>query len=131
MPDSEYFQKIRTAIRTKKAISATYNEMHRELIPHILGRSPKPGSAAGTNRPEDFEETVLCYQYLCDVPAGRPPEVEPRHPSPKNWRCFKVAKLKNVDVIAPGIPANQQTPPNYGTRNRQNNVVTDKEERTG
>lgn len=89
---SAAYHLIATAIREKKAISATYNGLYREMCPHTLGY--KKG-----------EERALCYQFGGDSKSGLKPDG-----SGENWRCVAVAQLQNVQIME---GAQWHTAPNH------------------
>lgn len=71
------------------AISArvTGEPADRIMLPYVLGTSDSSGA----------KQMVLCYQY--DGYSGSHPLATP-HPSPKNWRCFDVAKFTTVTQVS-------------------------------
>lgn len=62
--------------------AAVYNQRHRLLCPHRLGRN-KQGQLR-----------VLCYQYGGESKSGLPPVG-----SPANWRCIALEKLSVVKLL--------------------------------
>jgi hypothetical protein len=73
------YEVIRDAILCKKTITATCDGHPRVMCPHVIGRN-KSG-----------EEQALFYQYGGTSSRGLGPDG-----SPRNWRCIKIARLKNV-----------------------------------
>jgi hypothetical protein len=120
---SANYQVLDQAITNKKAVSAKYKGGgERKLLPHVLGTSPSSGQGPD-------EEIVLCYQFDGFSPM---PLVMP-HPSPKNWRSFKVSELSDITILNIQIPSAQGgsgwTPKNYAKVGRQNNVTSVKKKR--
>src|SRR5262245_16716162 len=105
MPSPEY-SLIKSVIQdttTKYGITAKYGSdpSPRTLWPHVLGMSEVPDS-----NPPTQQEMVLCYQYDGYSPS---PLATP-HLNRKNYRCLKVASLKNVSKIA-FVPTPPPPPP--------------------
>jgi len=69
---------IKQAILKKQQITATYNGLHREMCPHVIGK--KNGKAH-----------CLFYQFAGQSSSG---SIVPN--SLENWRCIPVDKLKDV-----------------------------------
>src|SRR5947199_3141038 len=78
----EIYEVLKTAILTRTPIAATYNDRRRFLCPHTLGRS----------KDESFH--ALCYQFGGSSNSG----LQPRR-SPDNWRCIRLDKLSEVELI--------------------------------
>ena len=73
---------VRTAVKSRRPISAVYHDCPRLFCPHRLGR----------NREGQFR--VLCYQYGGESKSGlKPPG------SPENWRCIALDKLRSVKLL--------------------------------
>ncbi len=95
---SASFKAIQAAIRAEQPISAIYRGERgrlRQLFPHVLGFT------------SDLEEIVLCYQFG----GYSPVRLDSKHPSPKNWRCFRVKEL--TEVAALDMPKGPWTPRGY------------------
>ena len=72
---------VRTAVESRRPISAVYHNRRRLFCPHRLGR----------NKEGQFR--VLCYQYGGESESGlKPPG------SPDNWRCIALDKLRSVEL---------------------------------
>jgi len=105
MPSAEYnlIKGIINNTTQSLAISAMYGSdpSPRMLWPHVLGMSEIPDS-----NPPQQQEMVLCYHYggYTPYPLATP------HRDRKNFRCLKVASLKNVQSI-PFIAAPPPPPP--------------------
>jgi hypothetical protein len=76
------YQLVRQAILEHKNIHATYNGLHREMSPHVIGT-------------KNGKEQALCYQYGGDS-SSRP--IQPDG-SAVNWRCIEIIKLSNVQLV--------------------------------
>jgi hypothetical protein len=82
----DIYRLIRTAVTTRRAISAIYGGRQRLLCPHRLGRN-----GAGQLR-------TLCYQYGGESGSGLEAVG-----SPANWRCIAVEKLRAVALVQNGV----------------------------
>ncbi len=78
----DIYRLIWTAVATRRAIEARYNQRLRLFCPHRLGRN-KQG-----------ELRVLCYQYGGQSESGLQPAG-----SPANWRCIVLEKLRRVNLM--------------------------------
>ncbi len=78
----DIYRLIWTAVATRRAIEARYNQRLRLFCPHRLGRN-KQG-----------ELRVLCYQYGGQSESGLQPAG-----SPANWRCIVLEKLSQVKLL--------------------------------
>jgi len=76
------YRLIWKAVEGRHPIEAVYNERHRLLCPHRLGRN-KQGQLR-----------VLCYQYGGESESGLQPVG-----SPANWRCIALEGLSAVKVL--------------------------------
>ena len=83
---------IWTAVATRRAIEARYNQRLRLFCPHRLGRK------------KEGELRVLCYQYGGQSESGLQPAG-----SPANWRCLVLEKLSQVKLLTDGW----RTAPNH------------------
>ena len=70
---------IRDAIVSKKIVTATYQDHHREMCPHVLGL-------------KNDRRQALFYQFGGTSSSGLDPDG-----SAKNWRC--IDDLQNVVVV--------------------------------
>jgi hypothetical protein len=94
---------VRSAIESRRPISAVYNNRFRLFCPHRLGRN------------KDGELRVLCYQYGGESESGlKPPG------SAENWRCIALDKLASVEQV----DGQWQTAPNHS---RPASCVIDKD----
>jgi hypothetical protein len=75
----------------------------RIMLPYVLGTS-------------DTKQMVLCYQY--DGYVYPPHPLKTPHFSPKNWRCFDLAKFSAVTQVS-FSPANAFTPHKMTGKERQ------------
>ena len=66
------------AIQEKQQVICTYNGLHREVCPHILGRG-KGG-----------ESKCLTYQFAGHSSQGLPPKGE--------WRCLTLSDVSDVQL---------------------------------
>jgi hypothetical protein len=78
----DIYRLIWTAVATRRAIEARYNQRIRLFCPHRLGRN------------KDGELRVLCYQYGGQSESGLQPAG-----SPANWRCIVLEKLSQVKLL--------------------------------
>lgn len=76
MPSATYWL-IRDAIENERQITCVYRKLHREICPHILGRT-------------DGQEKLLSWQFGGRTSSVLPPGGE--------WRCLKVAEMSDVKV---------------------------------
>jgi hypothetical protein len=76
------YRLIWTAVRHRYPMAAVYNDRHRLLCPHRLGR----------NRQGQLR--VLCYQYGGESESGLEPVG-----APANWRCIAVERLSAVELL--------------------------------
>lgn len=81
----DIYRLVRTAVTTRRSISALYGGRQRLLCPHRLGRNH-----AGQLR-------VLCYQYGGESGSGLETVG-----SPANWRCIALEKLRAVALVENG-----------------------------
>ncbi len=72
---SATFELFREAIFNEKQVLCTYGGYHRELCPHILGRS-------------NGEEKVLTFQFAGQSRTGLPPGGE--------WRCLYLSQVRDA-----------------------------------
>lgn len=104
---SPNFNLIQSAIQAQKPISAKYNGDRgypRRLFPHVLGFTCEEA------------EVVLCYQFG----GYSPMRLDSEHPSPKNWRCFRVEALSDVEML--DMERGPWTPRGYSA-DKQNSVT--------
>jgi hypothetical protein len=73
---------VRSAVESRRPISAVYHDRHRLFCPHRLGRN------------KEGQLRVLCYQYGGGSESGLKPVG-----SPDNWRCIALDKLKKVELL--------------------------------
>jgi hypothetical protein len=78
----DIYQRLRTAIGSKRPIRATYDGRERWFCPHRLGKN------------REGQLRVLCYQYAGQSGSGLQPAG-----SPANWRCIAVEKLSRVELL--------------------------------
>jgi hypothetical protein len=78
----DVYSLIWAAVKGRRPIAAAYNDRHRLLCPHRLGRNKQ-----GQHR-------VLCYQYGGESESGLQPAG-----SPANWRCVALERLSAVRVL--------------------------------
>jgi hypothetical protein len=78
----DIYRLIWTAVATRRAIEARYNQRLRLFCPHRLGRN------------KEGELRVLCYQYGGQSESGLQPAG-----SPANWRCIVLEKLSQVKLL--------------------------------
>jgi hypothetical protein len=78
----EIYRLVRTAVRQRQPIEATYQRRLRLFCPHRLGRN------------RDGQLRVVCYQYGGDSQSGLQPVG-----SPANWRCVVLEKLSRVKLL--------------------------------
>jgi hypothetical protein len=78
----DIYRLIWTAVATRRAIEARYNQRLRLFCPHRLGRN------------KEGELRVLCYQYGGQSES----ELQPAG-SPANWRCIVLEKLSQVKLL--------------------------------
>jgi len=88
----DVYRTVRTAVETRRPISAIYHDRHRLFCPHRLGRN------------KDGQLRVLCYQFGGESESG----LEPAG-SPANWRCIALDKLSGVEILN----GSWQTAPNH------------------
>jgi predicted DNA-binding transcriptional regulator YafY len=74
MPSATY-RLIREAIENERQITCSYRGHHRELCPHILGRT-------------GGDEMLLAWQFGGGTSSVLPPGGE--------WRCLKVADIRDA-----------------------------------
>jgi len=82
----EIYRLVRTAVTSRRSISASYGGRRRLLCPHRLGRN------------NSGQLRVLCYQYGGESGSGLEPVG-----SPANWRCIALEKLRTVSLVEAGI----------------------------
>jgi hypothetical protein len=75
MMSSSTYQLFRKAILGRKQITCTYQQRHRELCPHVLGRT-------------DGQEKALTYQFAGESTSGLPRGGE--------WRCLSLAHVHDA-----------------------------------
>jgi hypothetical protein len=73
---------VRTAVETRRPISAVYHDRDRLFCPHRLGRN------------KEAKYRVLCYQYGGESESGLKPIG-----SPDNWRCIALDELLHVELL--------------------------------
>lgn len=73
---------VRTAVESRRPISAVYHNRHRLFCPHRLGRN------------KEGQLRALCYQYGGESVSGLKPAG-----SPDNWRCIALDKLVSVELL--------------------------------
>jgi hypothetical protein len=78
----DVYRIVRTAVETRRPISAVYHDRRRLFCPHRLGRN-KQG-----------EPRVLCYQYGGESRSGLKSAG-----SPDNWRCIALNQLRSVELL--------------------------------
>jgi hypothetical protein len=78
----DVYRTVRTAVETRRPISAVYHDLPRLFCPHRLGRN------------KDRQLRVLCYQYGGESESGLE-----RVGSPDNWRCIALDKLRSVELL--------------------------------
>jgi hypothetical protein len=78
----EVYRIVRSAVESRRPISAVYHNRHRLFCPHRLGRN------------KDGQLRVLCYQYGGESESGLKPAG-----SPANWRCLALDKLRSVELL--------------------------------
>jgi len=88
----EVYRTVRSAVESRRPISAVYHNRHRLVCPHRLGLN------------KDGLPRVLCYQYGGESESG----LKPRG-SPDNWRCFALDQLRSVELL----DGPWQTAPNH------------------
>ncbi len=75
------YELVRTAVMTRRPISAVYDDYFRLLCPHRLGRNKRG------------QPRALCYQYGGESKSGlKPPGSE------DNWRCIAIDKIRSVEL---------------------------------
>ena len=77
----ETYEAVKSAIQSKSAISAVYDKLPRLLCPHVIG------TKGGT-------EQYLAWQYGGETSKG-----EISNSNPANWKCLKISKLSDVQLI--------------------------------
>jgi len=106
-PDYKKIKDVMTDTTSVNAISVHYKSdgadttKRRFLWPLVLGTTTDEATVT---------EMVLVYQYRND---SDPSSIELPHPSPKNFRCFNVASLTDIQAIAftSPPPPNDWKPP--------------------
>jgi hypothetical protein len=89
---ADVYRVVRSAVESRRPMSADYDNRHRRFCPHRLGRN------------KDGQPRVLCYQYGGESESGlKPPG------SPENWRCIALDKLSSVELL----DGAWQTAPNH------------------
>jgi len=73
---------VRSAVESRRPISAVYHDLHRLSCPHRLGRN------------KEGQLRVLCYQY-----GGRKRKRLKPVGSPDNWRCIALDKLEGGTAV--------------------------------
>ena len=73
---------VRTAVESRRPISAVYHNRSRLFCPHRLGRN------------KEGQLRVLCYQYGGESESGLKPLG-----SEDNWRCLTLDKLRSVELV--------------------------------
>ena len=76
MPSATYLL-IRAAIENERQVTCTYQGHHRELCPHILGR---------TNN----KERLLAFQFGGSTSSGLPAGGE--------WKCLDLAQIRDPNM---------------------------------
>ena len=71
------------AIQNKKQVLATYDGLHREMCPHVLGY-------------KDGQASCLFCQFGGESSRGIIPLSDPQ--AYLNWRCLHLDKLENVSL---------------------------------
>jgi hypothetical protein len=79
---ADVYSMVRSAVESRRPISAVYHGLHRLFCPHRLGRN------------KEGQLRVLCYQYGGGSESGLKPVG-----SPDNWRCVALDKLKKVELL--------------------------------
>ena len=82
MARSDNYDLIRKALLNLDSLSAVYEGRSRVFSPHILGAT-------------DTEERVLGYQFGGESASGLSPAG-----SQSNFRCFRVAQLTSLELVA-------------------------------
>jgi hypothetical protein len=80
--EADIYSMVRSAVESRRPISAVYHDLHRLFCPHRLGRN------------KEGQLRVLCYQYGGRSESGLKPVG-----SPDNWRCIALDKLKKVELL--------------------------------
>lgn len=78
---SNTYDLIRNAIAKKQIVVATYQDLIREMCPHVIGK-------------KNGKEQALFYQF--GGQSRSDPGITPG--SPNNWRCLPIDGLSNVTV---------------------------------
>jgi hypothetical protein len=78
----DVYRLIWAAVEGRRPVAAVYNDRHRLLCPHRLGRN-KQGQLR-----------ILCYQFGGESESGLQPAG-----SPANWRCVALERLSAVRVL--------------------------------
>jgi predicted DNA-binding transcriptional regulator YafY len=76
MPSATY-KLFRQAILDRKQITCTYQNLYREICPHVLGH-------------KDGHEKALTFQFAGQSTSRLPPAGE--------WRCFFLAEVSDLRV---------------------------------
>jgi hypothetical protein len=81
-PVEDVYRIVRTAVESRRPVSAVYDDRRRLFCPHRLGRN------------NEGQLRVLCYQFGGESKSGlKPPG------SPDNWRCIALHKLSLVELL--------------------------------
>src|SRR5947209_5786091 len=79
------YEILRTAATQRTPVKAMYNGLPRFLCPHVGGRN------------KDGVLCALCYQY-----GGQSTSGLKRKGSSDNWRCIRIDKLSEVQIVEGG-----------------------------
>jgi hypothetical protein len=90
--EENVYRIVRSAVETRRPISAVYHDRPRLFCPHRLGRN------------KEGQYRVLCYQYGGKSETGLKPIG-----SPENWRCIALDELRRVELL----DGPWQTAPNH------------------
>jgi hypothetical protein len=97
----DIYKIVRSAVESRRPISAVYHNLPRLFCPHRLGRN------------KEGHPRALCYQFGGESESGLKPAG-----SPDNWRCIALDKLSTVELMD-GL---WQTAPNHS---RPASCITD------
>jgi hypothetical protein len=76
----EIYSLIRQAILAKDILAVSYQDLVREMCPHVIGKT-------------EGSPYVLMYQF-----AGESSRPLKRDGSPENWRCLRIEEVSHVAV---------------------------------
>ena len=76
---TQTYMMFREAILERKQVTCSYNGLHRELCPHVIGDG------------KDGNPKVLSFQFAGQTSQGQlPPQGE--------WRCMAIKDIQNVEL---------------------------------